>query len=450
MGNPDLLLAFDAPNSATAGQFAHGYLALPGVAGYYASAPDSVPLSITGDIDIRVRLSKIDWSSGGNEKAIIGKYDTSGGKSFLLVTSIGGGVGVNWSTDGTTSPNAKYTSGGILTNGQIYWIRVTLDVDNGAGGSTIKFYTSTATTNDPSAVTWTLQSSQTSGGVTSIFDSTSPLEIGTFGNGASYFSQGNYYRAQVRNNILDDGTGIVFDADFTALPVGTTSFIESSSNHATVTVNGPVAADSSGNLRDGRAVNGVTFGSAGKKGLAATFDGVNDYVRVPRWATLNQFTVSAWFYSNAVVGASNQIICATAINTANGTPGFWFYISTTGLLAGMIQQAGSPIFVASSALSANTWYHGAFTYDGTTHKLYLNGVLVSSNISTLVPDTTNDLMVGAANPGTPSSFFNGKIDDLRVYPTALSQSDIQSLMSLTSRSPSRPLSRPLTRTTPIS
>lgn len=56
--------------------------------------------------------------------------------------------------------------------------------------------------------------------------------------GAGFGWRGSVYRVQIRNNILDNGTGIVFDADFTTKVWGADTFVESSSNAATVTLAG--------------------------------------------------------------------------------------------------------------------------------------------------------------------------------------------------------------------
>jgi hypothetical protein len=81
------------------------------------------------------------------------------------------------------------------------WVKVTLDVDNGAGGYDVKFYTAADETDDPTV--WTqLGSTVTGGSTTAIFAGTETLKIGcNIGNG---FGTGTYRRMVLRNGI--DGT----------------------------------------------------------------------------------------------------------------------------------------------------------------------------------------------------------------------------------------------------
>lgn len=81
---------------------------------------------------------------------------------------------------------------------------------------------------------------------------------------------------------------------------------------------------------------------------------------------------------------------------------------------------------STTALNANTWYHVAATYDGATMKLYINGVLDASKAQ-----AGNVNSNGAFNVGylyNVSRNFNGKIDEVRVWKRALSQTEISQNM----------------------
>jgi hypothetical protein len=206
-----------------------GYVYLNGVAGNNITSPDSSALDITGDIDIRVRVALDDWTPAAN-LALISKWNTNGNqRSYDLRVQTTGVLQFLWSTDGSVASQALSTVATGLTDGTVKWIRVTFDVNNGAGGNDAKFYTS------DDAVTWTqLGTTVTAVGATSIFNSTAQLEIGSDSltlNPAA----GKFYRAQVLNGI--DGT-VVFDANMANVSQTATSFTESSSNAATVTING--------------------------------------------------------------------------------------------------------------------------------------------------------------------------------------------------------------------
>jgi hypothetical protein len=73
------------------------------------------------------------------------------------------------------------------------------------------------------------------------------------------------------------------------------------------------------------------------------------------------------------------------------------------------------------------WTHVALTYDGAAMRLYVNGVLATSRATVgALQTTTSPLWIGGNSPW--GEYFQGLIDDVRVYDRALSQADIQTDM----------------------
>ncbi|QXU48273.1 T9SS type A sorting domain-containing protein [Chryseobacterium sp. D764] len=81
---------------------------------------------------------------------------------------------------------------------------------------------------------------------------------------------------------------------------------------------------------------------------------------------------------------------------------------------------------SATALNANTWYHVAATYDGANMKLYINGVLDATKAQTGNVNSTGAFNVGYLY--NTSRNFNGKIDEVRVWKRALSQTEISQNM----------------------
>jgi len=195
-----------------------------------AIAADNAALDITGDIDIRID-ARLNWGDRGaaNVLELIGKQETVGdqrswrffnyGESF---TGFGGKVGFLWSLDGTDTGAGQAISTERLPVAprRRLAVRVTLDVDNGAGGWTAKFYTAPTI-----AGPWQQLGEDVTGvGVTSIFSSASNLNVGNVLSQGQNGPSGSFYTAQVYNGI--DGT-LVADADFTSLAAGTTAWTDS-------------------------------------------------------------------------------------------------------------------------------------------------------------------------------------------------------------------------------
>ena len=205
------------------------YLYLPGISGNYASAPDSAAVSVTGDIDLRVKVALDDWTPAA-DMSLIAKYAGSQ-HSYILSVMPAGTLRFYWSANGTTDISVTSSVATGIADGSTKWIRCTLDVDNGALGNTTTFFTS------DDGITWTqLGTTITNAIVTSIFDGTATQEIGTYQTGTGFISRGKFFRAQVLNGI--NGT-LVFDANFenSITSLLQTSFTESSTNGATVTIN---------------------------------------------------------------------------------------------------------------------------------------------------------------------------------------------------------------------
>jgi hypothetical protein len=98
-------------------------------------------------------------------------------------------------------------------------------------------------------------------------------------------------------------------------------------------------------------------------------------------------------------------------------------------------KGGAPAAGASSGtvngtapLAANTWSHLAATYDGTMLRLYVNGVQTASIAQTgSIATSTNPLQIGGDN--IFGQYFQGLIDEVRVYNRPLSQAEIQADMN---------------------
>lgn len=181
------------------------------------TTPDSAAVSITGDIDIRCRLALTAWTTGSASQDIVTRWETSN-QSYLFRVNSTGTLRFITTADGSTAVNAQSTAAVSFAANEAGWIRVTRDVDNGAGGNTTRFYTSSdgetwAQLGDPVVVAST----------TSIFDGTAVLRISGNALATDTGINGKIYRAQIY-----DGIGGTLKADFNpALYTSGTTFTAS-------------------------------------------------------------------------------------------------------------------------------------------------------------------------------------------------------------------------------
>lgn len=205
-----------------------GGLFLPQLAGSYASTPDTAALDIVGDIDLRVDATLDDW---GADQVLAGKWLVAGQRSYRLET-FDDTLTLTWSNDGTTVLFAQSTAllSSVVAPGGRLAVRATLDVDNGAAGKTVRFYT--ARNIDDGWVP--LGNAVTTATTTSIFSSTAVLEVGSANDGTTDLAAGTCHAVEVRNGI--GGTIVADPWFFEDAPTGATSFVDGAGR--TWTVNG--------------------------------------------------------------------------------------------------------------------------------------------------------------------------------------------------------------------
>ncbi len=193
---------------------------------------------------------------------------------------------------------------------------------------------------------------------------------------------------------------------------------------------GTTAVDASGNNHPGTLVNGAAW-VAGRRGNALQFDGVNDYVSLPPnlVTDLADFSVTAWVYWNAARNWERIFDFGTGpqhymMLTARGASTLRFAITTDYAI-------GEQIINAPSALATGQWVHLAVTLSGSTGRLYVNGSEVGSN--TVMPHSplrlgpTSQNWIGRSQ--YPDPYFNGKIDDFRIYQGALTAAELAAIMA---------------------
>src|SRR5690606_15619454 len=198
------------------------YLNLTGTSGAYAYTVDDSSLDITGDLDIRADVSLADWTPAANQ-TIVSKYlGASNQRSYQLQVDTQGRLRFIHSADGLSPIPVESTAAVGATNGQRLGVRVTIDVDNGSSGRTVRFYV-TAPDLINTEVWLPLGNPVTTAGVTSIFSSSIELAVGAENQGVDSRLVGKVYAAQVRDGI--SGTVVAYPI-FSAWTTGTTSFTD--------------------------------------------------------------------------------------------------------------------------------------------------------------------------------------------------------------------------------
>jgi hypothetical protein len=188
---------------------------------------------------------------------------------------------------------------------------------------------------------------------------------------------------------------------------------------------GSTAADASGNGNTASIFGGTTWVS-GHTGSGLSFDGTSGYSTAPTVPYVANWTVSAWVRSPAAPSASNN---SGPVNRDSNFQINWNHTNAAFRAAAGVYVNGNWYPASFGSLSANTWYFLAATYDGETLNAYANGVLVTSNSAPSGPATSTGNPLTLGKHAAASQFFQGTIDDVRIYDHALSVAQIQTDMN---------------------
>lgn len=191
---------------------------------------------------------------------------------------------------------------------------------------------------------------------------------------------------------------------------------------------GAIAADATNNGWDGSLQNGASR-TQGVSGNAVNLDGSNDHVNLPAGVVdgLTEATVAGWFYLDSASTWSRLFDFGTSTNnymfvTPRSSSGNVRFAITTG--------SGEERINGSSPLATGKWIHVAVTIGNGTGVLYVNGVEQGRNSGmTLTPDSlgpTNANYIGRSQFSW-DPYLDGRVDDFRIYPEALTASQIADL-----------------------
>jgi hypothetical protein len=188
---------------------------------------------------------------------------------------------------------------------------------------------------------------------------------------------------------------------------------------------GTTAYDSSGNGLDGT-LNGDPQWVEGQLGGALDFDG-DDSVEIPHNPLLSitdEITIAAWTYMRANASGELAIV----------SKGGW---AANDLPYELTETPGSSIYwqfydnegrdtCAPQSPPVEEWHHIAGTYDGNIFKCYIDGVLADEwAYAGTMPENTASVTIGQRSRG--GCYFNGMIDEVRIYDVALTAEEVAAL-----------------------
>lgn len=152
------------------------------------------------------------------------------------------------------------------------------------------------------------------------------------------------------------------------------------------------------------------------------FDGQNDFVNISDHSDLdltNNYTLEAWIFPESFSWLAG-IISKYQTSAANG---YILRLTSQSPFSGI---GFDEKITSTGVLNANQWHHIAAVNNNGQRKLYINGILTSISGSALnVVSNSDPIRIGS---DYSSRFFDGRIDEVRIWNTARDQNDIISTM----------------------
>ncbi|MGG5488407.1 HYR domain-containing protein, partial [Gaetbulibacter sp. PBL-D1] len=339
-----------------------------------------------------VTINPLPVVDAGTNQAIC---ETSG--SINLNATLGGSTTATWSSsgDGTfnnNNPNAIYTLGANdITNGSV----------------TLTYTTNSAMapcSNTSDSVTYTIVPFTTASASIAVPATGCTAQITLSGNGSGQWS-------------ATSSTGHSFS--FSNVNDPNATFIGESGGTYSITwtiTNPSPCGNSQATLAN------ISFPNCGNN---IDFDGIDDTVSFNDNFDLNgPFSIEIWVKPNALGTIKTIYSKRNALNLSTG-----FDLRLVNNTLSFRWNGGGQ--VSATGLTTNRWYHTAVTFDGSTYRLYVDGVEINSNTGGAPNANNRRFLLGAMDRNTnmPTNHFNGWLDELRIWNTALTATQIREMMN---------------------
>ena len=199
------------------------------------------------------------------------------------------------------------------------------------------------------------------------------------------------------------------------------------------------ANDQSGNNNNGIVTNATLVSDRyGNANSAYSFNGTNTFISVPHDSSIAYFpngqTISMWLkISSYPTNGKENILIDKRDNTNKY---YQVFLSDFSNVDWAVYRFGESAAVSSqanninfSSLPLNQWFNLTYTTNLDTTKSFLNGILMNTFISTsLIGFNTDSLLFGKSNQGfSTDDFYNGLLDDIRIYNRPLNMTEVSSL-----------------------
>lgn len=191
------------------------------------------------------------------------------------------------------------------------------------------------------------------------------------------------------------------------------------------------AVSSTTGTHQGTTVNTPTW-VTGKSGTGLSFNGTTQYVNVTYAAGLDLTTsaVSMMAWINATSTTGHRTIFTLPANESTWADKYQLQVENNTI--SFVVSAAAELITSATFTTTGSWVHVAGVYNGTDMRIYINGSLSNTPLSqtgNIIARTNGDLCIGRYGP-TQGFYFNGILDDVRLYSRAVTAGEVSTVYGL--------------------
>ncbi len=221
---------------------------------------------------------------------------------------------------------------------------------------------------------------------------------------------------------IGNGSGVTYE-NFSLAPMNGSLLNGLISYYKLDETTGTTAYDSLGT--NNGTISGATVNQTGKINKAYDFDGVDDYILMDNNADLgNPFTeisISGWIYPNSAV------LCGSMYNIRYSSYVTYLGYLESGLFGFSVGgDVTDRVTISTGDLTLNSWNYVVGTYNGTTMKIYVNGVLKNTRTVSATIRSSGTVNIGR-DPAVSGRNFDGKIDEVGIWNRSLTSIEISEI-----------------------
>ena len=187
-----------------------------------------------------------------------------------------------------------------------------------------------------------------------------------------------------------------------------------------------------GGYQDGAGVGSLdnASGRYGKTAGALGLDGSSASISIDNHNVLNftdNFTLSLWVHPVSFSNTLNTLLSKSSTNL-----GYKLFLNDNGTLRAWWYDSSERTLDSSCSISTNRWSHLVFSHRSGAQKIYVDAQSCASSALNGLLQTGSDALLLGKDHVTPN-FYNGRMDELRIYKQALTQAEVLDLFIDTSR-----------------